>query len=183
MTALGSKLGGVSVNRSFHSIVGLIYVLTPVTMFVMSTVLTRLPGWSFIAALLYSLTSLIQPVAPDEPFAWTRVADARRLYVTAVWDEAPHMLALTALPLVILFVVLAIQRQRVRYWVWAGAFMCIMLLANAFGLTALLITLVCLLTTLGWRHAFHAGATTAFANLVCCPFLPPSLFLAISENQ
>ena len=54
--------------------------------------------------------------------------------------------------------------------------MCIMLLANAFGLTALLITLLCLLTTLGWRHAVHAGTTAAFAYLVCCPFLPPSLF-------
>jgi hypothetical protein len=183
ITALGSKIGGVSVNRSFHGVIGVIYILTPVTMFVMSAVLARKPGWSFIAALLYSLTSLTQLVAPDEPFAWTRVGDARRLYVTAVWDEAPHMLALTALPLVILFVVLAIQRQRSRYWVWAGAFMCIMLLANAFGMTALLITLICLLTTLGWRHAFHAGATAALAYLVCCPFLPPSLFLAISENQ
>jgi hypothetical protein len=93
------------------------------------------------------------------------------------------MAALTALPLVVLFVVLAIQRRRIRYWLGAGVFMCVMLLSNAFGLTALLITLTCLLTALGWKHAFHAGVTAGCAYLICCPFLPPSLFFAVSENQ
>lgn len=176
LSAIGSKLTGVSVSRSFHSIMGVFYVLTPVTMYLAAAILTRSPGWSFVAALLYSVTSTTQFLAPDEPFAWTRLGDARRLYLTAVWDELPHLAALTALPLVVLFV-------RLRFWIAAGACMCVMLLANAFGLTALLITMLCLLAATGWEQIGRVASTLGCAYLICCPFLPPSLFFAISRNQ
>ena len=66
-----------------------------------------------------------QLVVPDEAFAWGRIGEARRLYLTAVWDEAPHLAALTFLPLVILFLTLALETRKRRYWIAAGAAMCL----------------------------------------------------------
>ena len=110
-TALWSKLAGVSTGRAFHAVIGCIYVLTPVSLFAMGVVVSRRTGWSFIAAVVYSLLSPTQLVVPDEAFAWGRIGEARRLYLTAVWDEAPHLAALTFLPLVILFLTLALETR------------------------------------------------------------------------
>ena len=83
----------------------------------------------------------------------------------------------------LLFAKRAIDGNRKRDWVLAGMFMCVMLLANAFGLTGLLISLLILLVVNQWRRAGNVILTFAGAYLVCCPFLPPSLFSAISKNQ
>lgn len=186
LTALWSKLGGVSPARAFQSVSGLFYCLTPLALFAMCAVLTRSPGWSFIAAAAYSLLAPTQIVIPDEAWSFAHIGDARRLYLMAVWDETPHVAALTMLPLVVLFATLAIQSGRRRYWFGAGAFMALAVLANAFGATMLFLTLVCLLLALGrerWiRNAAGIAATGAVAWLLISPTLPPSLMRAIRFN-
>ena len=183
LTALWSKFAGVSTGRAFHSVVGCIYVLTPISLFAMGVVVSRRVGWSFIAAVVYSLVSPTQLVTPDEPFAWGRLGDARRLYLIAVWDEAPHIAALTFLPLVVLFLTLALETRKRRYWIATGAAICLVLLSNAFGMTMLAIAVLCVLLARGPAGFFRIAFTAICAYLVVCPFLPPSLFPAISRNQ
>ncbi len=187
LTSAWAGLAGVSVARAFHSISGVLYVLTPVVLFAMAAALSRNPGWSFIAAVVYSLSSLTQIIIPDESFAWSRIWDARRLYLVGVWDETPHIAALNAILLALLFTGIAILRQRTVYWVFAGAFMCLAMLANAFGLTALGIGLLSLLLAFGRERStsnmLRMVATVVVAYLIACPAIPPSLFSSISTNQ
>jgi hypothetical protein len=187
LTAAWSNLTGVSVGRAFHSVTGLTYVLTPVLLFLFAAGLSRLPGWSFVAAVVYSLTSLTQIVLPDEAFAWSRLLDARRLYLIGIWDEAPHLAALNAILVALLFVGLAIERGRMVYWALGSLFMCVAMLSSAFGLTSLAFGLIGLLLAFG-REGWVANSARVLgaglvAYLVACPWIPPSLFPAINVNQ
>lgn len=187
LTALWSGITGASLWRAFYSLSGLTYILTPVALFAMCATLTRSAGWSFIAAMLYSLLSPTQWIVPDEAFTWSGILGARRLYLNVAWDELPHLVSLTALPPMLLFMVLALQRRCFGYALASGAFLCIALLANAFGLTMSALAVFCLLLALGreqWlRNSVWAASIGLGAYLVACPFLPPSLFPAISRNQ
>ena len=49
LTALWSKIAGVSIGRAFHSVAGFIYVFTPVSLFAMGVVVFKRVGWSFVA--------------------------------------------------------------------------------------------------------------------------------------
>lgn len=186
-TAAWAKMAGVSTARAFYGVMGTVYVLTPVTVFVMSAKLTRSPGWSFLAATAYSLLSPMQLMVSNETFAWSRIGGAHRLYLTVVWDELPHLAALTMLPAVVLFTALALERRRAGYAVAAGAAMAAALLANAFAMTMIAIGMISLLAAFGrerWKeNVARVGATCAGAYLVACPFLPPSLLAAIIRNQ
>jgi hypothetical protein len=183
LLAAWSSVAGVSTGRAFHSVAGFLYVLAPVSAFAMATACSRRPGWSFVGAVVYSLVSPTQLIIPDEPFAWSRIGDARRMYLTVVWDEVPHLAALSLVPLVVLFTTLAMRTGRRLYWIAAGAFTVAALLANAFGLTAIAIAMLCVWLTMG-RVAGKSLLLTAICSyLVACPFLPPSLFGAISRNQ
>ena len=186
LTALFAHVGGLSPARALQSVTGVFYCLAPVTLFVMCVALTRYPGWSFVAGVVYSLLAPTQIVIPDEAFSFRRFGEARRLYLMAVWDETPHVAALTMLPLVVLFTTLAIRTHRRRYWVAAGAFMALAVLANAFGGTMLIITLTCLLLTLNFerwaRNIAGVTLTGLLAWLIVSPTLPPSLIQTIRFN-
>jgi hypothetical protein len=183
LTAFWSKLAGVSIGRAFHTVIGCVYVLTPISLFAMGFVLSGRAGWSFAAGVVYSVLSITQLIVPDEPFAWGRIGDARRLYLAAVWDEAPHLAALTFLPLAVLFLTLAIESRKRRYWIACGAAMCLMLLSNAFGTTMLAIAILCFLLARGTAGLLGIFGVSICTYLAVCPFLPPSLFPAISRNQ
>ena len=115
-----------------------------------------------------------------------RVGEARRLYLMAVWDETPHVAALTMLPLVLLFTERALRTRRRRYFVGAGICMGLAVLANAFGATMLIIGLACLLYALGRERWFGnvaaVGFTGVLAWLVVSPYMPPSLISTIRYN-
>jgi hypothetical protein len=187
LTALFSHLGGVTPARALQSVIGAFYCLAPVTLFAMCATLTRSYGWSFIAAVVYSLAAPTQLVIPDEALSLRRIGEARRLYLMAVWDETPHVAALTMSALVITFTALAMRTDRKRYWVAAGAFMALTVLANAFGGTILIISLVCLLLTFQperWRRNLAGVALAGLAAwLVISPTLPPSLIKTMGFNS
>jgi hypothetical protein len=108
LAGLISSLHGVPAMIGFSGATALCYILGPCTLYLMAWRLTGAPGYSFLAALLYSLTSVSQFLAPDGAFAWKNFWDHRRLFIVAVWDDTPHLAALTCLPLVIFFLVRSI---------------------------------------------------------------------------
>lgn len=186
LTGLWSQLGGVSPARALQSVTGVFYCLAPMALFAMCAVLTRSLGWSFVAGVAYSLLAPTEIVIPEEAFSFRRIGEARRLYLMSAWDETPHFAALSMLPLVILFTALAIRTGRGRYWVAAGAFMALAVLASAFGATMLIISLTCLLLTLDGgrrvRNFAAVAATGAITWLLISPALPPSLIWRIYDN-
>ena len=91
LTAVSAKLSGASVAHAFNMITGLAYCLGPLALFAMAFVLTRSPGYSFWAALFYSLTSTARAI---------------------VWDDTPLEVSLTLLTLAVLFMWLSLTSRK-----------------------------------------------------------------------
>jgi len=183
LTALWSWWGGISHALALQRITGIVYCLAPLTLFLMAWLLTRTPGYSFAAALLYSLFSTTQLIVPDPSFSYRNAADARRLYLIAVWDDTPHLTALALLPLVILFLFLSIRKRRLIYYGVTVVLIALTTSASMFGPVMIAMAALCLLFALP-RADFKGNLLLpiligCYALARCLPFLPPSLMLAI----
>jgi hypothetical protein len=176
---------GIPPDAGFQTVSGLVYCLGPVTLFVMAWLLTRAPGYSFAAGVLYSLTSPSQLILPDAQFSIQHFWDSRRLYVTAVWDDTPHMAALAILPLVVLFLSLSFRKHRPIYYAAAALTIAICSLASDFGpvLTAMVsLSLLFVLRRQDFlRNLLVTAGIGLFSYAICSPFLSPSNILAIRE--
>src|ERR1700694_5347838 len=53
LIAAWSSMRGITHELAFQSITGFVYCLAPLSLFVMAWLLTRAPGYSFLAALFY----------------------------------------------------------------------------------------------------------------------------------
>ena len=187
LTALYARLAGCSAARAFNATTGIVYCLGPVAMFVMARRMTRAPGYSFWAALAYSLTSparaLIRDPHFDPAFLWT----SRRLYTMAVWDDVPHGMASCLVPFAILFLARSLTGRRLRDSVLAGVFIALSVSASVFAAVAIPLSALCLLFVLPKEqlrsNALLTGAIGGAAYLAICPYLPPSLIATIRANQ
>src|SRR5258708_8992441 len=154
---------------------GLIYILGPAALFLLCWQVTAKPAWALAAALLYSLTAPTELLLPDGLFSWQHAIDARRLYLTFIWDEAPHQLALA-------MVCLAAAAWSRGWTFLAAGFIAAAALANPFGVTGPMIFGLC------WLLAFCFGALPIIlksglcAYLLVCPFYPPSLLGVLQAN-
>ena len=119
LTAALAKISGASIALSFHRVSGFAYCLAPATLFILCWRSTRRVGASFAAAVAYSLTSPTALLAPDDHFRLSGFWDSRRLFLAAVWDETPHLLALGIMPLLALFLARAYETRR-RIWCLAA---------------------------------------------------------------
>ncbi|HEV2581071.1 MAG TPA: hypothetical protein VGT44_09480, partial [Ktedonobacteraceae bacterium] len=186
LTAAIARMSGVSAAHGFQIVSGGVYCLGPLALFLMAWQVTRRAGWSFIAAVVYSLSAASELLLPDAKFDLVHLGDARRLYLIFVWDEVPHQLGLAMVCLAVLFLARALRDDRFRSYVWAGLFVALALLASAFGATGLLLFAGCLLVTCetsAWKRNFICVFLCgALGYLAMCPFLPPSLISVIRTN-
>ncbi|HYO82213.1 MAG TPA: hypothetical protein VES20_12480 [Bryobacteraceae bacterium] len=190
LTSLHARLTGADAALSFGWVTGWFYCFTPVTLFVCAAVLSRKLVASFAAGVLYSLTAPTQMILPDAAWKLAQWSDARRLYLVASWDEAPHVAALTFLPLVVLFTALGLSDGRTRWWLLASVSMSLCVLANAFGATAVVLTLCCVLVAWGANQPLASMARiTAAGALGWCmiagwlPFSQISSMRAAAETH
>jgi hypothetical protein len=185
VAAIG-RLSGFTVAHAFQVVSGGTYCLGPVALFLMARQLTRRAGWSFVAAVVYSLSSASALLLPDASYSLAQIGDPRRLFISFVWDEIPHQLGLAMVCLAVLFLARALQDRRFSSYVCAGLFISLALLASAFGATGLLLLGGCLLATCEtatWKHNFvRVFLCGVFGYLAMCPFLPPSLIQVIRSN-
>jgi hypothetical protein len=187
LVAIFSRLTGYSTARGFHAVSGFFYCLGPVTLFLMAAGISRRIGYSFVASLLYSLTSpssmLIPLVARDAGGIW----NARRLQILGFYGEGPHITTVALLPLAVLLLHLALQSRRPRDYVLTGLLMAGVVLSNAFGAVDLAIMTACLLATIGFerlgRNLFTTIAIGACTYLFISPSLPPTLLRTIQVNS
>lgn len=186
MTAACAALGSIPYQQAFGCVTGFFYCLGPLALFLMSWQLTHRPAPSFLAALVYSLTSATQLVLPDGAFHLTDIWQARRLYLAAVWDETPHMAAVSLLPLAILFLARSLERRRKLWYAAAAATIALMTLASAFGPVIATLAAACLLFVYrpqAWKRNLPlVAAIGAYAYLMAIAWVPPSVLRAIHES-
>ena len=187
LTALYAKVGQCSPMRAFNAITGTFYCLGPLTLFVMAWRMTSAAGYSFWAALAYSLTSPARALLRDPDFHPSLLWTSRRLYTMAVWDDTPHGASVCFLALAILFLWLSLTKRQPRHYLLTGVSMALAVSASVFGAVAILLSVICLLSTLPREklasNLVLISVIGALAYLAICPFLPPSLIATIRSNQ
>ena len=178
-----SAMRGMTHELAFQSITGVVYCLAPLSLFLMAWLMTRAPGCSFLAALFYSLTSPTQLIVPDADFAWRHFWDARRLFIVAEWDDTPHLAAMALLPMVILFLTLAIRKRRAAYYAILVLLIALMALASDFAPIEVMTVAVCIVAVFPRQDYVRNTALIIliglFAYAIVAPFLPPSMLVAI----
>jgi hypothetical protein len=187
MVAAFSWLAGCSAALSFHAVCAFFYCLGPVTLYLLALAMSKRPGYSFIAALMYSLISpsalLIRAIGADAGGVW----NARRLQILAYYGEGPHITAVSLLPAAILFLYLSIKHQRKRYYLIAGLLISAVVLTNAFGGVDLFLVAICLLSTVDVkafkRNIIVTGLIAVLSYLWISPWIPPSLLRVIRLNS
>jgi hypothetical protein len=186
-TALYAITGGVSEARAFNALTGIVYCAGPVALFLMAWRMTGAAGYSFIAALAFSLTSPARALIPDPYFDPAFLWTSRRLYTTVVWDDTPHQLSLCFVMPAMLFLWRSLTRRRRPDYLIAWIFVVLSALASVFGVVTIALGSVCLLAALPRKEFFANARRIALigiaAYLAVCPFLPPSLIAIIRRNQ
>lgn len=186
LAALWSSLTGLDSLRGVQAASGIVYCLGPVTLYLFCAVASNRIVWSFATGLAYSLLAPTEWVVPDGPAALVSIANARRLYLMAAWDETPHYASLALLPVVLLFASKAMETGRRVYWLVTAGFVALSLMTSAFGATVSGIGMLCLLTAFGREHVFRNASGVLLSCLagwaIASPSLPPSLIATIRAN-
>ena len=183
-----------AMNRLFHWTPALalnvltasIYCLGPLAFYLLSWRLTGLPGYSFAAALVWSLTSPVALLIPDFGFQLSSLWSARRLYLTLVYDDLPHLTSLTLLPLAAWALARALKSGRLLDYAVTAFAMAGMMLANMFGL--ILAGLLAITVPLALDRRFRpwlllrAALAATAAYVAVSPWVPPSLLMTIRAN-
>ncbi len=187
LTAIWSAMRGISELLAFQAVTAIVYCLVPLTLFLCAWRLTRAPGYSFAAALLYSLTSPIGLLIPEGAFHWNAMLDSRRLFLVVVWDDTPHLLAVALLPLTILFMARAMETGGRRYYAAAALSIAAATYSSAFAPVITAIAALCLIAAFsnqGYaRNIAIAAVIGIFAYALSAAFLPPSLMSAMRESS
>jgi hypothetical protein len=105
----------------------------------------------------------------------------------AVWDETPHMAAITLLPLIILTLWRAMENPRLLYSASAVTAIAAAALTSDFGPIVVLVSSLCLLFTVGRDRLKQNVALVLgiglYSYAIVCPFLSPSNLLAIQTSS
>jgi hypothetical protein len=180
LVAAAAWLGHISVARSHHIVTALFFSLGPVAAYWTAKRITGRPNESFLAALLYSVLApsglLIPAIALDMGGAW----NARRLQALVVYGDGPHIASLALLPLAVLLLHIALEKKKPAWDFLAALGMAAVVLTNWLGAFALAGMIACLLVRR--QDWIRAGCIGAFAYLLVCPLLPPSLIATIQLN-
>ncbi|HTS76464.1 MAG TPA: hypothetical protein VMG40_09690 [Bryobacteraceae bacterium] len=177
LMAMWHGLSGISLALAFDRITAIAYCAAPLTLFVCAWLMTRAPGVSFAAAMMYSVTSPTQLIVPDPNATWASVWDTRRLFLASAWDDTPHLIAFVFLPLTILCLYQSIRTRQARYY--AAATLCIFFgaMASAFGPTGTMLATACLVFVLDrqklWSNLALVAGIGAFAYAMSAAFYPP----------
>jgi hypothetical protein len=181
LTALLNWLSPWSIARCYEIVLATVYCLGPVALFWFAWEWSASLWLSFLAGLTYSLLSpspMFIPVIRVQPAGiWA----AQRLYNLVYYGEGPHNVAITLLPVGLLFLHRAMARRDPRSIAGAIVSCALVVLSNAFGAVGLGIGALCI--ALALRRGFGIAAVMALAAwLWASPFLPPALIATIARN-
>ena len=182
------KLTGFSVPHAHHFVIALAYCLGPVAVFALAIRFSGSRWAGFAAGLVYSCVSmsawLIPAIAKDLGSHW----HARRLQALVVYGESPHIVALTLLPLAVLFLDLALERRRAPYILLAVLGIAGTVLTNWLAAFALALAIAAyMLARFGgpdwrWTDVAWLLAIAAAAYALAMPWIPPSTIATTRMN-
>jgi hypothetical protein len=172
-----------SQSMAVEAVSALVYCAAPVALFALAWALTRAPGYSFFAALFYSLLSPAQLLAPDSGFRWAGFLAPHRFMLQSVWDETPRAAALVFLLLFLLFLKRAIERRRPVDSVLAAILLALAMLASPFAAISAALSVLCLVTADDAKsrrsNLVRIACIALLAFALAARFLPPSLWVAM----
>lgn len=184
LTALIAKAVGISVPHAYNMLSGCVYCLGPLTLFELARRVTGKAGLSLVAGGIYSLLSLTEVVLPEGVFHFW---DARRFYVAFVWDEVPHLTAITIFPVAVLLLALALKDRKPVTYAFAVFAMAFLMAASAFGCVLAAIAFLTVPLAVHGRlrlsHIVLAFSICAGGYLLVSPFVSPSLLQTIRSNS
>jgi len=174
VTALAGSISGWPIERAFHFVLAMAFCLGPVTLFWFVFDWSGSLATGFFAAFLYSLVSPAEwavPILRLHGDGWGSL----RLFNLIRYAEDPHIVALTLLPLALVF----LRRGKFVAAVVAAS---AVVLTNAFGAVDLAIGGFCIALVLrrGMGMLFASGLV---AWLWISPWLPPTLIGRMSQDQ
>ena len=180
--AATSFVTGLNAPRSLHLLLALLYCLGPVTLFWFAWDWSQSWVLSCGAALGYSLLSPAEWFIPILRLRMEGFWGPLRLYNLVHYAEDPHNLALTLLPLALLFLRRAVVTRTT--WSIIGAIACSagVVMTNAFGGIDLALGGIAIVLAAGGGFWILAGVGVA-AYLWMSPWLPPSLIDLIRHDQ
>jgi hypothetical protein len=182
-----SRILGCSREMALNAITAFVYCAAPAAFYLLSWRLTRRPGCSFAAALIWSFASPIALLMPDAGPGHLLFSDPRRMILMFEWDDLPRTTSLLFFPLAAWGLWRALERRRPLYYAAAGIGIAGMMLANMVGpiLTALLA--IALPVAMNPQRPFallrRSVLTAAVTYIVISPWLPPSFFLTTHGNE
>jgi hypothetical protein len=155
----------------YQSVSAIFYCAAPLALFALAWTLTRSTEYSFFAALFFSLLSPAQIIVPEGGFSWAGLFSPHRFKLQAVWDETPHVAALTFLLLFVAFLIRARETPRLVPSLLAAISLALAMLAWPFAIIAAALAALALRAPV-W-------GIFAWALLLSARFLPPSLWYAM----
>ena len=187
LVAAEAKLLGLTPALAYHAATAVFYSLGPVTLFWLALRLSGSFGYSFLAALFYSLTSpsafLIRQVRWEIGGIW----HARRLLALVRYGEGPHIAAMALIPLALVLVTIAFEKRRPLWWIAAALGITAVLLTNWIGAFALAFALAAWLLAkdgpFRWRDWLTVIGLGVYGYLLVCPWMPPSTVLRVTGNE
>ena len=174
LTAITGALTGWPPSRSLHAVLAFAYCCGPVTLFWLAWDWSKSCALSVSCALAFLLTSpgemLIGELRSERAGHWLPL----RLNNLVWWGESPHNVALTLLPLALLFIRRAIVRGGAWNMVLAGVMSAAVALTNAFGGLGVALGAIAIMLALG--RGLKTMVIVGVASYCwVSPWLPPSL--------
>ncbi len=200
LTAVIARVAHCSLQLAFHRLTGVTYCLTPLLLYLTSWKISGAAGYSFAAGVVCFGVAHPAGSLPDaNAFHFSSFWDARRMMLVFQWDDLPHVVSITLLPLAVWFLWRALNGRRWLDFGITGFIMAAMMLASMFGLVLIAFTVVTIpLAMLAEKNAAgktaagksalvsnfaSAAATAVSAYIVVCPWVTPSLLLKIRADS
>lgn len=173
----------ISPALAFHKTVALFYCLGPVTLFWMAYRFSGSLACGFWSGLLYSVVS---PTAILIPAIRTDIGGAfhlRRLYNLVVYGEAPHIVALTLMPVALIAVDAAIRRRKPAYYFLSALAIGVLALTNVTGMVGFAMLLIAYILATPEARSARLVLIGVLAYALTIPWLPPSTIGLIIQNS
>lgn len=179
-----SAASGASPALSYHATAGLLYCAGPVTLFWLCYRLSRKPGPSFFAGLLFSVVSSSAFLMPYVRRELGSAFHPRRLQTLVFYGEGPHVAGLALLALSVLLLDIAIDKRRPHWYVTAALAFAATALTNWLSAAALGFAVLAYLLARPTRRALlTAVAVALLAYAFAAPWIPPSTVRTFQINS
>ncbi len=181
LAAVTGAISHWSPTRSLHAVLAFSYCCGPVTLFWLAWDWSESISLSLSAALAYTLTSPAEMLVKQVRFGSDEMWGPLRLNNLAWYGEAPHSVALTLLPLALLFLYRATVRGGAWNMVLAGVFSGAVALTNAFGAFGLALAAISMVLALE-RGLVRMAIIGVCSWCWVSPWLTPSLIAWIRKS-